>query len=635
LVVAHGPLRAECERLEASLEPLRDAIAALDVAIEGERAALAAFERRYAAALAGEHALLGRIDAWLRHLEGLGRLLADPALRPGERRAQFRFRQKQRDRELAGWHARRLAAKATAARARGGQEEGAGAAGAHAPAGEAERAERMRTTYRQLARRFHPDLAPNEALRARHSDLMAHVNELYARGDEAALTALAGRAEADLAAAPGEGGAIDWPARVDALWQRRAWLSAIVDSLEAERQALSSCQVAELRRAIDREARWQPRDPFANVRADALAMARERLAQVPAAVLQLEQHVKRARSLTRAGAPTALATFDPHVGHELAALGMQGLARRRRSPAAQRWQRRLEDLSLQTPALMRLLLFAYVGERSRQPVEALASFAALSTRFAASQGAVAEPVPLGQALVQGDGLVQYRIDEGRRGLPTLTLGLRDRTLLSALEGCWHLPGVREAFAQVLLHLGGALDCRHCRRQSFEVPLFCLRGLDDLRGTACAHCGALHRRYVLARGEDVQAGWNQAYLDLGLLYECNVTLGRRALGLQVLGRQAATLSARHVLERVSADLFVRNGLQVSARELELCEGERVLAPGARLARPTGNSFGLRGRSSQAGQERAWCDELQYRIRTRYARTPAARAAAGTAVAERMR
>ena len=52
-------------------------------------------------------------------------------------------------------------------------------------------APRLKRLYRELARRYHPDFATNEADRERRNQLMAIINEAYANEDEAALQALA------------------------------------------------------------------------------------------------------------------------------------------------------------------------------------------------------------------------------------------------------------------------------------------------------------------------------------------------------------------------------------------------------------------------------------------------------------
>ncbi|GAA2958381.1 MULTISPECIES: J domain-containing protein [Streptomycetaceae] len=56
--------------------------------------------------------------------------------------------------------------------------------------------EEARKLYRELARKAHPDLAPDEKERTRRDEFIARVNAAYGRGDVALLTELAGEWEA-------------------------------------------------------------------------------------------------------------------------------------------------------------------------------------------------------------------------------------------------------------------------------------------------------------------------------------------------------------------------------------------------------------------------------------------------------
>lgn len=51
--------------------------------------------------------------------------------------------------------------------------------------------EEVRRLYRELARKAHPDLAQDEAERARRDEFISRVNAAYGRGDEALLRELA------------------------------------------------------------------------------------------------------------------------------------------------------------------------------------------------------------------------------------------------------------------------------------------------------------------------------------------------------------------------------------------------------------------------------------------------------------
>lgn len=624
LVLAFAAERAACEDFEARTRAARDDIAERDLAIESLRATLIAFERRYDAALRNEHALLSRIDALLRHLSALSRAvsLAEPsAQRRGD---HIRHLGLVREQEITAWHAARLRAQQ------------ARAAPPHPLAAppSSEHAQRLRTVYRQLARRFHPDLAGDETRRAKHSRLMAHVNDLYQAGDLGRLQALGARDDDPPEAGDDGSASVDWPQRVVAAQEQWIWYTSIGESLAEELRELQQSAVYELYRAVEQQTRWQPRDPFAKLRTAAQQRARTRLPQVPRAVAHLEQAIKRVRQskvttgtrvATRAPAAAKRATtsprapsvaFDPHVGHALCQLGVEALQAQRLSPATLAHAAQLTELARTQPALVRLLLFAYVAQLAAQPLDAMASYDALAVRFEALSHWDAKPIALPEALVQGDGLVAYRVEQPDSRSPRLLLGLRDKRLAAAVPGMLQDHDVRELFADVLSHLGDDMQCTACRKRSFGMPLFWLRGIDYLRALLCAHCGAAKSRYVLARGDDVQAILNKAYIDFGLIYDCTIALGRRTIGLQCLSQHAPKLTVAAVLRRLRDDLFVRNGLAVSCSDLVITNNDRAVPERQALSAIYGASFRLVGVQRLRGREQQLCDELSHRVRTRY-------------------
>ncbi|MEW2406665.1 J domain-containing protein [Streptomyces griseoviridis] len=76
-----------------------------------------------------------------------------------------------------------------------------------------------RKLYRDLARKAHPDLAPDESERQRREEFITRVNAAYARGDEALLRELA--EEWAKGPAPKERG----PSHSEELYARLEWLS--------------------------------------------------------------------------------------------------------------------------------------------------------------------------------------------------------------------------------------------------------------------------------------------------------------------------------------------------------------------------------------------------------------------------
>ncbi|MFE7645393.1 J domain-containing protein [Streptomyces phaeoluteigriseus] len=105
-----------------------------------------------------------------------------------------------------------------------------------------------RKLYRELARKAHPDLAQEDAERARREEFITRVNAAYARGDEALLRELAG----EWAAGPVP--AERRPSPSEELYARLEWL--------AERKEMLALVARELEEgAIGAMLRMAPDDP--------------------------------------------------------------------------------------------------------------------------------------------------------------------------------------------------------------------------------------------------------------------------------------------------------------------------------------------------------------------------------------
>ncbi|MER8005246.1 MULTISPECIES: J domain-containing protein [unclassified Streptomyces] len=105
-----------------------------------------------------------------------------------------------------------------------------------------------RKLYRELARKAHPDLAPDDTERQRREEFITRVNAAYARGDETLLRELA--EEWAKGPAPAERG----PSRSEELYARLEWL--------AQRKELLSLVAKELEEgAIGSMLRLAPDDP--------------------------------------------------------------------------------------------------------------------------------------------------------------------------------------------------------------------------------------------------------------------------------------------------------------------------------------------------------------------------------------
>ena len=104
----------------------------------------------------------------------------------------------------------------------------------------------LKSLYRRLARRFHPDLARTEEEQVRHARVMARLNTLYRAGDRAGMEALADQALGAELPEP----ALSLEEELLQLEARRARFESARDGLEEELRLLQGCATAELMRRV-------------------------------------------------------------------------------------------------------------------------------------------------------------------------------------------------------------------------------------------------------------------------------------------------------------------------------------------------------------------------------------------------
>lgn len=113
----------------------------------------------------------------------------------------------------------------------------------------------LKSLYREVARRIHPDLAVNEADRAKRQRLMAQANQAYENGDEAKLRAILEEYESSPEAVFGEGAGVDLVRVIRKIAQVKRRLAEI----EAEMQLIMTSELFELKKKVDEVAK-QGRD---------------------------------------------------------------------------------------------------------------------------------------------------------------------------------------------------------------------------------------------------------------------------------------------------------------------------------------------------------------------------------------
>lgn len=559
--------------------------------------ALLAAERRLAALVVEAGRVEGQVEVLSRELAAFGaryREATEPAFGELEK-AQRLVRRLQRLEEEVG----RLGAVSRGeaevtelqphqrGRAAGRQVRGAGPqqerrAAPRVPAPEAAPPEDLKTLYRRLARLLHPDLIQGDAVeRARRSDLMARANEAWRHRDRVALELLAERL--------GAGGAdalFTESDRLAHLAGRAAGMEAALARLTSFRQRLETSPVAQLREEAARRAE-EGGDALAEARERAEAEARasrevalERLDALGAAARSLSRLPTRslatlpARSLTGTGGLERLVAGSALVRSAAEEDGPL-------SSEARTLARRLAEVAASpAPWPAALTLLAFLAEAARRPPPPFGSAADLAQRWDALRASWDVAPDLGRALADLPREVELGL---RLGGEELLAGLQ-------LAGSDLAAGVRRALAdepvkalaaRVLLALGPRERCRTCEADVHAVHLLRLRGLDEVHGLACPACGGVLRTFYRYGPPEGLAALVPLGVDVGLLAEQAVRIGRSAVTLQMLPAERGRLTARALLRRLCELCLAPHGIELPPAALRLRAGGAFLPAGARV------------------------------------------------------
>jgi hypothetical protein len=592
IILAPSPLRERLQELLAELESLRDEVGQLELECETLRGELAAFEVRHRAELAPQQRRLQRIASVVRQMERWVELLEEAE--PMQRAARARRVERQRTRELH-----------QEARAEQLEDE---------PAPEPAPAVDLKSLYRRLARRFHPDLARTEEEQVRHAALMARINALYRAGDRAGLEALADRALGSDLPEP----AVSLEEELRLLEERRARFESARDGLRQELQALRVCATSQLLRRVRAAAEEGGRNLFAELRAELATRCRAALADVRDAAGALEDAVRRAnrRCLTVAGKRSLDRAFDPLGRQKLVRLSLEALEGARAAPEARAEADRIAELARNSPAAARLVLFAYASELVPHPLDGLRTYEDLALRFESLGTRDRETPSLERALVDAADLVEFGIR--RAGARLVQSGLRFRTavLRDAVPLALRKHAMRVEFRRVLATLGERNGCPRCGQEVFAVPLFRLRGLDDLHANACPQCGDLLSSYFLPRGKDVQSVLNTAFLDLELLSEWSFRMGSSSVSVQLLPVQVERTTVAQLKRRFWSDVLERHGVPVPLRSVRLLQSRRAVAERRKLGELDRQEFVVAFSEKAKVSVTDALETVRHRIRTRF-------------------
>lgn len=213
------PEERELENKRAQLVALEAELAQHELDLTTLKAELTVFESRYLREVGVLYAELDEIEAQIAE--------AQARLNPTNQQAQEQ-----------------------ASRARTQAQESAQTAGAAQKPGEQKKftaSESLKKLYRDIAKSIHPDLATDEADRARRQRVMVEANQAYADGDEARLQAILREWESSPESVKGEGTGAELIRAIRKIAQVEERLRAI----EAEIIKLKSSDLYQLKAKVE------------------------------------------------------------------------------------------------------------------------------------------------------------------------------------------------------------------------------------------------------------------------------------------------------------------------------------------------------------------------------------------------
>jgi hypothetical protein len=242
------PEDEELRRKKAELSLLESQLVDRELYLTSVRSDLAVFERKYVRAVGQLYAELDEIEA--KTAEEFARNL------PQNVQAQSAAG-RARDRAAASRSAVDLSLAAGAAANANSQSQS------------------LRSLYREVAKRIHPDLAIDSADRARRQRLMADANRAYEEGDEDRLRAILEEYEISPETVSGEGTA----AELVRVIRKIAQIQRRLEQIKWEVQELRESELWELKTRVEQAAE-AGRDLLAEIAEDLtaqIAISRERL----------------------------------------------------------------------------------------------------------------------------------------------------------------------------------------------------------------------------------------------------------------------------------------------------------------------------------------------------------------------
>lgn len=626
LILADIPERNRLRELVAQLNARRDDIAALDLEIETLQYQLADFEARYRDRVYDEHRALKRIETLVRHYERWAELLREAMLtevrerqRPKKKKVNKRVLERAARIEEARQKELEHRLEEETKREQRLLEEG------DAPKQDpGDRQTRLKAAYRALARRYHPDLAREEAERIRFGAMMTKINELYRAGDLERL---------ELYAAQAKGGEIDAPnvpigEQIATLEARLAWFLTVHENLLEERAALEGSKTCRLLRDVE-QAEALGRDLIAELKAELWSRGQAAQDDVRVAIRALESEVSAYNRKSAGGAMVKPVDrvglqkrFDPFADKQLVRFGLEELEKMHFDGEASQCAEWVVQIAESHPPLLRALLFAYVADLSQFPLPGLERYDDIKLRFDVLEDERCDLDPgqerwsFEKALVEGDQVIEFGPKQATEKVVRMGLKVRNDAMRHGMLLALRRHAIRKEFKRVLSVLGEKKACAECKKDVFTVPLYRLRGLDALRALVCPHCGTTLHTYWMPRGDDVQAVLNVAFIDFELIHEWSFQLGKASVATQLSQRELEDMTVLDLKKRLVNDVFKRNDVDVTLGQVWLEQDGDKLPDKRALEDLQDRSVTVRFSDDASVSVGDALEVVKHRIRTRF-------------------
>jgi hypothetical protein len=238
LVIAKTPEEIEIEERLFEIEQKRQRVALLGQEIEELKQALGRFQVEYNARVGRLYVELDKLELLIQEYRLRIQLIVD---RGREVRLQ-EIKDEVKRRFTARWQEARQTERETSEASEAYERQKA------EPKLDGETAQELKRLYRELAKRFHPDLAETEEERQENSEIMAEINEAYAQRDLDKLREIVEREGERLRSVPGE-----TPAeKLARLIRESHRLDSVIQSLQGELKELKRSPTGEMMQKVEK-----------------------------------------------------------------------------------------------------------------------------------------------------------------------------------------------------------------------------------------------------------------------------------------------------------------------------------------------------------------------------------------------